>query len=102
MQCGNAYQEDDVYDERQLNYWDRVQMITMNTSREGVREGGSEGGSEGVREGVSFDKSNLSLAAWIGARSRASQVREPMHKNPIFEGALSRTFTILSGLVENL
>ena len=27
---------------------------------------------------------------------------EPMHKSPIFEGALSRTFTILSGLVENL
>ena len=27
---------------------------------------------------------------------------EPMHKRPIFEGALSRTFTILSGLVENL
>ena len=69
MQCGNAYQEDDVYDERQLNYWDRVQMITMNTSREGVREGGSEG----VREGVSFDKSNLSLAAWIGAK----QLRSP-------------------------
>jgi len=34
MQCGNAYQEDDVYDERQLNYWGRVQMITMNTSPE--------------------------------------------------------------------
>jgi len=28
--------------------------------------------------------------------------RKPMHKRPIFEGALSRTFTILSGLVENL
>ena len=25
-----------------------------------------------------------------------------IHKNPIFEGALSRTFTIFSGLVENL
>ena len=27
---------------------------------------------------------------------------KPIHKNPIFEGALSRTFTIFSGLVENL
>ena len=33
----------------------------------------SEGGSEGVREGVSFDKSNLSLAVWIGAK----QLRSP-------------------------
>ena len=31
-----------------------------------------------------------------GTKNRA------MHKSPIFEGALSRTFTILSGLVENL
>ena len=27
---------------------------------------------------------------------------KPIHKNPIFEGAISRTFTIFSGLVENL
>ena len=30
------------------------------------------------------------------------QCTSPMHKSPIFEGALSRTFTIFSGLVENL
>ena len=89
MQCGNAYQEDDVYDERQLNYCGRVQMITMNTSREGVREGGSEGGSEGVREGVSFDKSNLSLAAWIGAKQLRSPGAElPRYGSINYPGAM--------------
>ena len=28
-------------------------------------------------------------------------LEKPIHKNPIFEGAHSRTFTIFSGLVEN-
>ena len=34
--------------------------------------------------------------------SARGTVNRAMHKSPIFEGALSRTFTILSGLVENL
>ena len=34
--------------------------------------------------------------------SARGTVNRAMHKSPIFEGALSRTFTILLGLVENL
>ncbi len=36
------------------------------------------------------------------ARGTVNRAEKPMHKSPIFEGALSRTFTIFSGLVENL
>ena len=38
----------------------------------------------------------------VGNLSNNEYIPEnPIHKNPIFEGALSRTFTIFSGLVEN-
>ena len=39
----------------------------------------------------------------VGNLSNFEYIPEkPIHKNPIFEGAHSRTFTIFSGLVENL
>ena len=38
----------------------------------------------------------------VGNLSNNEYIPEkPIHKNPIFEGAHSRTFTIFSGLVEN-
>ena len=39
----------------------------------------------------------------VGNLSNNEYIPEkPIHKNPIFEGAISRNFTIFSGLVENL